>query len=265
MSRALALCVLMYRYRLWLRSLRPRGFTLIENAIILVLIGVLAAVAAPSFGQMLAKVELNKSVAAAQTSFSTAQRQAIRTRASCEVGILENRDVANVERAQTSSMVYGECLPGSDTALAEQTIVATNLTALPDLSGAGGLVAPNDPSKWEKEAYQWCVDHESHGHDYWDAACRHFHHNNSNRVVQMAYRPDGSVNFGIMSQAAYPIDPSGKMVFYNEGDAEKHQRCMVISRRLGLIRVGHYSGSLDPEQMTDQGTCQTDSWDQQTS
>ena len=264
MCKAVTLFVLMDRYRFWQRSRKSRGFTLIENAIILILIGVLATIAAPSMTQMLAKIELNKSVVSVQTSFSSAQRQAIRVQSGCEVGILENRDPNNDDKRLSPSIVYSECLPVKDSPLSEETIVATNLQSLPEENGDGTLVNPNSTSKVVQEAYEWCVKHESHNHEYWDDVCLSFQEQPALKFAQMFYRPDGAVKFGIHSQSSAPTDSSGKMVFYHEGDSKKKPRCLVISRRLGLMRVGQYSGSLDPTEMTEKGACTSEDWDKQT-
>ena len=253
----------MSRYRFWQRFRQRRGFTLIENAIILILIGVLATIAAPSMTQMLTKIELNKSVVAVQTSFSSAQRQAIRVQRVCEVGILENRDPDNDDKLLSPSIVYSECLPVKDSPLSEETIVATNLKPLQEDNGGANLVNPNSTSKIVQGAYEWCVEHESHNHDYWDDVCKHFQQKPSLEFAQLYYRPDGAVKFWIHSQSSTPSDSSGKMVFYKAGDSKKKPKCLVMSRRLGLLRVGQYSGSLDPTEMTENGACTSDDWDKQ--
>ena len=252
--------------RLKFKPLRRLGFTLIENTIILVLVGVLSAIAAPSFTDMLAGIELNKSVAEVQTSFSAAQRQAIRNQTGCEVGILDNKDPNNDDKSVTPSVVYGECLPTKDALLSKQTIVATNILPLTQASTQPGeLVAPDSSSWLIQEAYKWCVKHESHGHDYWDKYCKGFQQQSSAvKFASMIYRPDGAASFNIQTQAQFPSDPSGKMVFYREGKSRKKPKCMVISRRLGLIRKGFYSGSMAPTEMTESGICETESWDKQT-
>ena len=255
----------MRQYRLWIKSLKQKGFTLLENSIILVLIGVFAAMAAPSMSQMLVNAELKKSIAEVQVTFSSAQRQSIRSREGCEVGILENRDPDNDEKNTAPSLVYGECLPTLDSPLSEKTVVATNLKPLPQETTAstGTLVDPNSSSKFVQDTYEWCVDHESHGHDYWEKVCSYFQQKAPVKFAQMLYRPDGAVNFSVDSTSNYPVDPSAKLVFYNEGNSRKKPQCMVISRRLGLTRRGSYTGPLGPAEMTERGSCNTDSWDKQ--
>ena len=254
----------MSRYRFWQRFRQRRGFTLVENAIILIVLGVLATIAAPSMTQMLAKIELNQSVVAVQTTFSSAQREAIRAQSGCEVGILENRDPNNDDNLLSPSMVYSECSPVKDSLLSNETIVATNLKPpQTEQSSEGNLVDPNSTSKFVQETYEWCVDHQSHNHEYWDDVCKHFQQKPSLEFAQLYYRPDGAVKFWIHSQSSTPSDSSGKMVFYKAGDSKKKPKCLVMSRRLGLLRVGQYSGSLDPTEMTENGACTSDDWDKQ--
>ncbi|NJN23235.1 MAG: hypothetical protein HC810_00950 [Acaryochloridaceae cyanobacterium RL_2_7] len=40
-------------------------------------------------------------------------------------------------------------------------------------------------------------------------------------------------------------------------------RCLVISRRIGLTRIGYYQGGLSPQEITNEGQCKTLEWDQQ--
>ncbi|NJN24204.1 MAG: hypothetical protein HC810_07155 [Acaryochloridaceae cyanobacterium RL_2_7] len=85
------------------------------------------------------------------------------------------------------------------------------------------------------------------------------------KFANLIYRPDGAVSFQIQSNVTLPSDPSGKMVFYREGDSRNKPKCMVISRRLGLIRKGYYSGLMSANEMTNSGICETEGWDKQTS
>ena len=245
----------MDQYRLWIKSLSQRGFTLIENILILVLIGVFTVIAAPNMSQMLAKIELNKSVVAVQTHFASAQREAIRTKEGCEVGLLENQDPANEENSLAPLVGYGECMPENFSALSEKAIVATNLTTpVP--------VTPNVPSEISKKTEVWCSQHEAK-HKKWEEFCAQPQEISSN-FAQMFYNLEGGATFRVLSTSKYPIDPTGKFVFYNPGNSDPHPPCLLISNRFGLVRKGSYSGSLDANAMTESGVCKTDDWEKQT-
>lgn len=56
---------------------KQKGFTMIEALIVFAIIAVLAAMAAPSFGRMLAKSRLNASVNEFRESFNLAMREAV--------------------------------------------------------------------------------------------------------------------------------------------------------------------------------------------
>ena len=119
----------MHRYNP-LSRLRNQGFTLIESLIIVFVIGVVAVIATPSFGQMLDSYKLEQSAAEVRVTLSAAQRQAIRNGASCEVGVLMNQDSTNENKVLSPSMMYTECVEGSDEVLPENTIVVSNLKPL---------------------------------------------------------------------------------------------------------------------------------------
>lgn len=62
-----------------------QGFTMIEIAIVLLIMGVLAAIAIPSFLAMNNKVKLNYGLSSLRTSIEESQRKAISTSKSCLV------------------------------------------------------------------------------------------------------------------------------------------------------------------------------------
>ena len=123
-------------------------------------------------------------------------------------------------------------------------------------------------SKQDEGLYKWCVDHEDHAaekHPYWPDYCLQFKSNSTEpqNLAQVSYNATGGVNFRINSALATPIDPSGKIVLYNENRARNKKKCLVISRRLGLTRLGNYSGGLDAESISDDGVCRVQDWTEQ--
>lgn len=97
-----------------------KGFTLLETLIVMVFIGVLAAVAAPSFVSMVAKARLNTAKAQVEGALQEAQQQAIRTSKPCTVAfdtikswvsgsclVTGNRQLENVQiRSSAATLRY---------------------------------------------------------------------------------------------------------------------------------------------------------------
>lgn len=64
-----------------------QGFTLIEILVVVMIIGILSAIAAPSFLGMFNKAKLNDAVAKVKGALQEAQREAIRKNKSCTVTV----------------------------------------------------------------------------------------------------------------------------------------------------------------------------------
>lgn len=69
-----------------------QGFTLPEVLIIVIIVGILAAIAAPSFLAFLNRSRVNNALVAVEGAFKEAQREAIRKSKSCEIDIPTGSD-----------------------------------------------------------------------------------------------------------------------------------------------------------------------------
>lgn len=68
-------------------SSRNGGFTLIESAVITIIIGVLAAIAVPSFREVLRRMEVNQAMTLMQGTIQDVQNQSIKRSKTCSVAI----------------------------------------------------------------------------------------------------------------------------------------------------------------------------------
>lgn len=69
-----------------------QGFTLIEILVVVMIVGILSAIAAPSFLGMFNKAKVNDATAKIKGALQEAQREAIRKSKSCTVTVPDGRD-----------------------------------------------------------------------------------------------------------------------------------------------------------------------------
>lgn len=93
-----------------------RGFTLIEITFILVIVGILSAIAAPSFLSMFNKNKVNYALDQVRGTLQEAQREAMRKSKSCTVTL-----------DTTNSKVTADCIVTGDRTLADGVGIQTNI------------------------------------------------------------------------------------------------------------------------------------------
>jgi prepilin-type N-terminal cleavage/methylation domain-containing protein len=220
------------------RRFWQRGFTLIEVMVIVMVVGILAAIASPSFGSLLDSIKVNQTVTDLRTALQDTQRQAIRKNQTCTVqvpnansngGKGNNDNKGNHGKGNNGNgkgkkqLVQGNCLTSGDPELADNIGLATNLQSASATSA-------------------------------------------SSNAIELKFGTLGSAEFTIqtaITAPATPRDPSGKVVAFAENNPQVQKKCVAISSTLGLTRIGTYTGGTSPSDITDSGVCTALDWKQQ--
>jgi prepilin-type N-terminal cleavage/methylation domain-containing protein len=235
------------------RRFWQRGFTLIEVMVIIMVVGILAAIAAPSFGSLLDSVKVNQTVTDLRTVLQDTQRQAIRKNQTCTVQVPNaNSNSGNGNNGNNGNhgngnhgngkgnngngngnngngnnsnnlLVQGNCLTSGSPELAENIGLATNLQSSSATPG-------------------------------------------SSNTIELEFGTLGSAEFTIqtaITAPATPRDPSGKVIAFAESNPQVQKKCVAISSTLGLTRIGTYTGGTSPREITDSGVCTALDWKQQ--
>ncbi len=239
---------------------------MIETIIIVAVVAILALISAPSFASLLDSMRLDQSITELRTSLSSAQRQAIRSGQSCLAGIrVQNSDGGVLSATPFQSLIVASCQSEQEV-LPQKISVVSNMKAGSTFAAATGTSQSSETSTegssseeqefweqaaaWACENYGWFCSPESS-----QLA--------ETRVVDVEYGEQGRVHFGVVSDQQPPADPAGKIVAFISTRPEGKKKCIAISRRVGLTRIGNYSGSYDPNAMTNGGICTSVDWKQQ--
>lgn len=265
------------------------GFTLAEKIIIVAVIGIVGAVAAPNLSRLLDRARLNRATSDVRSALDETQREAIRGNKSCQVTL----DLVGAE-------VRGTCLQTGKRTLPKQISVATNMKANPDASlphretarphvadiALRPVIDPERPAAMapDSSAADPQASMTIHIISYHRLASAPTPTPTSTpsstptptttpdpppeervRVIPIAiqYGALGTPNFAVETSVrppTLPADPSGKIIFYLADNARVPKRCIAISNTLGLTRIGTYSGELEPAAITDRGTCTASGW-----
>ncbi len=161
-----------------------QGFSMIETTIILMIVGILSAIAVPNFLAMYNRVKLNDAVTKVRGALQEAQREAIRKNHLCTVTL----DTTNPK----NNKVIGSCfVTGARTLADDGVAMATNI--LPP-TGAGLPAIP-------------------------------FSFKGTTTTMALS----GGTNSGT--------------IVLSLADGSGQKKCLVISKGIGIMRTGDYSGS----------------------
>jgi type II secretory pathway pseudopilin PulG len=257
----------------WKRSNRRQrryqfGFTLIENLVIVSMIGILSVLAAPSVSALMDSLRIDQTIVEVRTALQTTQRQAIRRSQVCSVALQveepENGKGNNGNGKGNNGNGKGNNGNGkgnngngkghngkgkgnngngnghnSETNDATKNAVTGNclLSGEPDLpnnvSVATNLVSSSPSSS-------------------------------STSNFEIKYGVLGGAEFAIQGlNTSTTRDASGKIIAFVPERQDGKKKCIAVSSTLGLTRVGNYVGELDSESITQTGVCTALEWNKQ--
>ena len=197
------------------------GFTLIELLVIILIGGILSAIAIPSFIGLVDKANLNNAVTEVRAALQTGQREAIRRSQVCTIGL-------NIVERQ----VTGYCLSG-DRNLPDRVALATNISKKP--SSLDKIVEINFGILGTAE---FILEELEELDDIKSSKVK-------TKYLEMSWQSPRQTE-----------DPSGKIVFYIANNSSVSKKCIAISNILGLTRIGNYTGKINKKyKLTKEGVC----------
>jgi Tfp pilus assembly protein FimT len=194
-----------------------------EMLIIIAVICIFGAIAAPSFATMLDGMAIKKTVTNIQGAIQDTQRQAVRSSRVCNVRI-SNVNVDLASSATHPPSLSGTCLTSGTPALDSKIRLASNIQPL-TLSSSSASSQPIEVRYGSRGGAEFSV-------------------------LSAVLAPQ------------LPNDPTGKIVAATSNAAVPRQ-CVALSNILGLARVGVYTGGMDPKDITDTGICTAMDWTKQ--
>lgn len=198
-----------------------KGFSLIEILIVVIIIGVLTAIAIPGFVGSFDRVKLNQAVVEVRGILQEAQRQAIRKSQPCGVTIVP----------ATGEVKNYWFDPPTSTDLNDKKFCEI-VSEVVERNGHQ-LINPI-PDKVRMLT------------------------NMENDPIQVVFGILGTDEFSVATGVASPppLDSSGKIIFYISHSSIQEKKCLAISNTLGLTRAGAYTGNVtNAEEITDDGIC----------
>lgn len=226
-----------------------KGFTLIETLIIVVVMGVLTAIATPSLMSVMDSAKINQTIAEVRGTLQEGQRQAIRNNQPCTVGLFLSDGTKTDDKSNNGNRGIGN---GNGTGNKP--------------SGTPSTVTPPSPTVETPSSTsvqtQCPISQEPEVKSGVGLTSNIAKTTSSSDEVAISFGIYGSAEFAVVGtpQSTNAGDPSGKMVAYIPEKQNVQKKCIAISNTLGLTRVGDYAGGITPEEITSGGVCTALDW-----
>lgn len=280
----------MFRFNRFIQSRSTpsqAGFTLPEKMVIVAIIGITAVASAPGILASMNRAKVKQTMAEVRAALNETQREAIKGNKICTLTL-----------NFVDGKITGPCLKTGDRTLDAEVSIATNLTdpssSTAEDEGPSVLVGsdmqpslglnngetvshiamaspPEEEAKSPKAGLVVQVITKCKGNTEKGLGLGTCKNNGSEEggsqssltSIPIKYGVLGNPEFAIVSSQPAPVDPSGKIVFYNANDTKATKRCIAISNTLGLTRIGTYQGDIKPTSITDSGRCTAENWEEQ--
>ena len=235
-----------------------RGFTQLEILVIVFIVGIMATMVAPSFGGVLEAARMKQTTVEIRSAFQETQRQSIRSNQACQAHVFIPSSL------NKGSTIKGSCLNSGDRSLPEGIGLTTNIVSSPGSNTVDPQASSDIFSKMPVHRASWG--------DWFCWLSRTCDHNESPSFrstqdveVGIGFGPLGSAKFEIATneEPTANYSHSAKFIAFRPHKIESKKTCVVLSRSLGLTRIGTYQGPLDPVEITTSGTCQIATWTEQ--
>jgi Tfp pilus assembly protein FimT len=279
------------------------GFTLIETLVIIAVVGVLAALCAPSFIGLMDGIRVDRTITEVRAALQSTQRQAIRGTQVCTVTL----QLAPVAESSTSTQSSNSAGTQSGVNVNVNTgnlnvnaNVGSNGVNVNSNSGHGNNSGSgnNGGSNNSGSGNNGGSNNSGGGSSSSNSSSSAQPENSKNTVsgncltsgapdlpenVSMASNilssnPSSSaasgidIKYGVLGGAEFTIqglntsttsDASGKIIAFVPERQSAKKKCIAVSSTLGLTRVGTYVGETDPAAITRTGLCTALEWNKQ--
>lgn len=234
---------------------------MIETIIVIAMIGILTAIAAPNFSALFDSIKLDQTVTELRSALSEAQRQAIRDGQACITSVMVQNIADSGKVLNFQSVLHSQCADkANDINLPEGISVVSNIEfSAATTLGPGGTTPTAEDKK--NSFLEWLAQKAcKFGNPPW--CSNNLGNETQVAVVDIGFGKLGNANYNVQTTQSIVPDPTGKFVVFVSKRAGGKQKCIAISPRLGLTRLGFYNGGLAPTEITDEGTCTPVAWDE---
>lgn len=230
-----------------------QGFTLIESLVIITIIGILSAIATPSFLALFNRSKVNDAFSQVRGALQEVQRVAIRRSGTCRVALTTGNQPkltsncfqiadytirANAPAASGATTVSVDSLP----------VAISNDTRLVFSGGATGIVTANAAAGSTSLTLSGGISAAITNGEI--VAFRSLPNG-----VAMATNVTDAITFHMRGNTTFAPTSTGKIVLFMSNNSISNTKCVAISNGIGIISSGIYTPSITSLTDINSGTC----------